>query len=247
MSIPDPRTGAARLDAHPLDRAVWNALTGSQRAFALGDARAWRYAAQVAPFAALAEPSERCYEALGALVDSQGPAALFTPTWQEPACGLEALRRGVALQMVWRGDLDRPSRLQAQAQAQVLGPGDVPDMLALVAATQPGPFAERTLELGDYFGVRRDGKLLAMAGERMRFEGFTEVSAICVDEAARGQGLAAELLRLLVERIARRGDTAFLHVFAWNASAIALYRKLGFVERREMHLLVLGRAQSCAR
>jgi predicted GNAT family acetyltransferase len=123
-----------------------------------------------------------------------------------------------------------------------LDAGDVPDMLALVEVTHPGPFGPRTIELGEYIGVRRQGILVAMAGERMRLDGFTEISAVCVHPSCRGQGLAAELVSTLVRSIASRGETPFLHVFNSNRAAIELYLKLGFVLRRRVHLALLARA-----
>jgi predicted GNAT family acetyltransferase len=117
-------------------------------------------------------------------------------------------------------------------------------MLALVSVTQPGPFGPRTIELGEYWGVRRRGVLVAMAGERMRLDGFTEISAVCVDAVHRGQGFAADLVRSLVASIVARSEIPFLHVFTSNDPAIALYRKLGFALRRRMHLAVLARAEA---
>jgi predicted GNAT family acetyltransferase len=115
-------------------------------------------------------------------------------------------------------------------------------MIALANVTQPGPFGPRTIELGHYIGVRRQGALVAMAGERLRLDGFTEISAVCVEPAHRGHGFAAELVRSLASSIAARSEIPFLHVFSSNHAAIALYRKLGFTLRRRMHLAVLIRA-----
>ena len=117
-------------------------------------------------------------------------------------------------------------------------------MLALASVTQPGPFGPRTIELGDYIGIRRRGALVAMAGERMRLDRFTEISAVCVEPTYRGHGLAVDLVRSLVSSIAARSEIPFLHVFSSNLAAIALYRKLGFALRRRMHLAVLAPAEA---
>jgi predicted GNAT family acetyltransferase len=101
-------------------------------------------------------------------------------------------------------------------------------MLDLVARTQPGPFLQRTVELGTYLGVRRDGALVAMAGERLHPPGFTEVSAVCTDPDHRGQGYAARLVQAVVAGIKERGDIPFLHATATNTNAIRLYEALGF-------------------
>ena len=109
-----------------------------------------------------------------------------------------------------------------------LGDGDVPEMLALTKLTNPGPFLQRTIEMGDYIGVRDGGKLVAMAGERFRVDGWTEISAVCTAPTHRGQGLATKLLRAVAAGIEARGEGVFLHVVATNTGAIRLYEALGF-------------------
>ncbi|MGU7771774.1 GNAT family N-acetyltransferase [Burkholderia sp. MR1-5-21] len=225
---------------HPLDKVVWNALTSKQRRFALGDERALRFPAAIAPFAAMADASPASFEALRGLIDAQGPVALVTPAELVPPAGFSVTRRATLLQMTWQGTLDPASAWEHVRLAE----GDVPEMVALTAAAQPGPFGPRTIELGDYLGVRSQGRLAAMAGERMRLDGYTEISAVCVDAAFRGQGHAAGLMRLLIAGIRARAETPFLHVLTSNHGAIALYRTLGFVERREMHLAVLEGAKA---
>ncbi|WP_027797083.1 GNAT family N-acetyltransferase [Paraburkholderia acidipaludis] len=225
--------------AHPLDNAIWNALTGRHGAFMEGDGRVRRYTGTVAPFGAMADTSPESFRTLHALTGRHGPTALVTVDEIVPPAAFSITRRDTLLQMVWQGEPDhedKPAHVKLTA-------GDVPDMLALVAATQPGPFGPRTIELGTYIGMRHEGKLAAMAGERIKPDGFTEISAVCVDPAFRGQGLAARLMKRLISAIAARAETPFLHVVASNRGAIALYEKLGFVERRAMHLMVLGVAQ----
>jgi predicted GNAT family acetyltransferase len=129
---------------------------------------------------------------------------------------------------------------QTQKGIEELTEADVPAMLALAGATKPGPFGPRTIELGRYIGIRHEGTLIAMAGERMRLAGFTEISAVCVDPAHRGRGLAAAMMSILVGSILDRSETPFLHAFSTNRRAIALYRRLGFALRRRVHLAVLG-------
>src|SRR4029077_5363570 len=109
-----------------------------------------------------------------------------------------------------------------------LTPADVPAMLDLVARTQPGPFARRTIELGTYLGVREGGALVAMAGERMHLDGHSEISAVCTDPSQRRRGLARDLVLTLARRIRARGERPFLHVAADNVNAIRLYEALGF-------------------
>lgn len=227
--------GKDRSGAHPLDQVVWNALASKQRRFALGDDRALRFPAAIAPFGAMADTGPASFEALRGLIEAQGPVALVTPCEALPPAGFSVIRHATLLQMIWQGKLDPASAWEHVKLAE----GDVPEMVALTTVTQPGPFGPRTIELGDYLGARRQGRLAAMAGERMRLDGYTEISAVCVDAAFRGQGHAAGLMKLLIAAIRARGETPFLHVLTSNHPAIALYRTLGFVDRREMHLTVL--------
>lgn len=224
---------------HPLDKAVWNALTGRQKRFAVGNDRAVRLLASVGPFAALADSTDASFDALRPLIAGQGPAALTTLNEVPLPAGFSIVRKAPLLQMVWQREPE-----QIAWEHIKLVERDVPEMLALTAATQPGPFGPRTIELGNYIGVRKQGKLAAMAGERMSLDGFTEISAVCVDPAFRGQGHAVGLMRLLIASICARGDTPFLHVIGSNEGAIAIYQRMGFVTRRQFHLTVVDAAQA---
>jgi ribosomal protein S18 acetylase RimI-like enzyme len=127
------------------------------------------------------------------------------------------------------------------AEAITLGVADVPEMLELVAATEPGPFLSRTIELGAYLGIRREGALVAMAGERFHLDGWTEISAVCTKPDHRGQGLASRLVGALIAGIQRRSERAFLHVMSTNTQAIRLYEALGFRVRQHATLTVVTR------
>ena len=119
-------------------------------------------------------------------------------------------------------------------EAVRLTAADVPEMLDLIARTRPGPFRPRTIEMGVYLGIRRDGRLVAMAGERLHPPGWTEISAVCTDPAFRRRGLATRLVRAVAAGIRARGETPFLHAAADNTEAIRLYESLGFRLRREV-------------
>ena len=113
-------------------------------------------------------------------------------------------------------------------RSRPLGSPMLPRCSRSLSVTKPGPFGPRTIELGHYIGIRRQGVLVAMAGERMRLDGFTEISGVCVEPAYRGHGFAADLVGSLASSIAARTEVPFLHVFSSNHAAIALYRKLRF-------------------
>lgn len=223
----------------PLDNPIWAALTTGNRALAEGGPLAWRYPPAIAPFAAIADRTPPSFEALVKLTPPESRVALATLDRLVPPPALAIDRQAPLLQMV----LNAPAAsLRPAPEHVVLGAADVADMLDLAGRTRPGPFGPRTIEFGEYIGIRIDGALAAMAGERMRFGRFVEISAVCVDPAHRGKGYAAALTARLAQRIEAQALTPILHVFADNASAIALYEKLGFVKRRDLHLTILRTA-----
>ena len=223
---------------HPLDRPIWNALTGRQAAFATEAGGILRYGPAFAPFAASADGSGESLARLIDLVPEGGHVTLQQAHEIAPPPGLTMLRAIPTVQMV----ADRINGGPAAFHFDVLTPADAPEMLALAQLTKPGPFAERTHELGQFLGVRRDGRLVAMAGERMKPGAFTEISGVCTHPDHRGQGYAAGLMREVARAIVARGETPFLHAFATNTGAIALYEKLGFVTRWRPVLMAFERS-----
>ncbi len=214
---------------HPLDNPVWHALTGPQRTVAEHRGLAARYDPEVALFAALAdEPDEAAWADLAELVGPGGVALLFRDAVDAPA-GWQELVSVATVQMV-----DAGVEAGDPGDAIALTADDVPDMLALVDRTHPGPFLVRTLELGTYLGVRRVGALVAMAGGRMRLDGHVEISGVCTEPQLRGTGIASALVRALVSQIRDEGALAMLHAVADNTSAIRLYEHLGFEKRRDV-------------
>jgi len=210
-----------------LDNVIWTALTSRQAGFAEPVGRAARFQPDVAPFAGMAGgPGRWAWDDLAAAVGPGGHAVLFFVD-DEPPAGWKRLDRTGLVQMV---ATDAFTGAQEPA-ARLLGPADVPAMLDLVERTRPGPFRPRTVELGTYLGVYEGDALVAMAGERMRVPGFTEISAVCTDPAARGRGLASRLIRAVAAGIRGRGETPILHASALNTSAIRLYERLGLVTR----------------
>jgi ribosomal protein S18 acetylase RimI-like enzyme len=214
---------------HPLDNPVFAALTGEQAEFAVRRGNAVRYRPDVAPFGALAAAPSAADWADAARVTAPGQVAVFVALGAAPPAGWQVVGTGEGVQLV-AGDLDAAP----DAEAAPLGAADVPEMLELTGRAKPGPFLPRTVELGGYLGIRRAGRLVAMAGERFRPPGYTEISAVCTDEAWRGHGFASRLTRAVAAAIVARGETPFLHAVGTNANAIRLYKSLGFSYRRDM-------------
>ena len=107
-------------------------------------------------------------------------------------------------------------------------------MYRLINQVQPGYYLRNTCQLGSYFGIRKNGKLVAMAGERMRLTGFSELSAICTLPGYTGLGYAQQLMQKLCRLHVAAGIVSFLHVTLSNQRAIRLYRHMGFEKRREI-------------
>ncbi|QIB48566.1 GNAT family N-acetyltransferase [Streptomyces aureoverticillatus] len=215
---------------HPLDNPGHASLTGPHARFAERRGRVVRYPHDVSPWLGIpAEPDAADWADLAAFAGPGGQVPLPGVTADVPD-GWELTFDITGVQLVDDGGL----AAAPDAEAVRLGPGDVPEMLALVARTEPGPFRERTIELGTYLGIRHEGTLIAMAGERLHPPGWTEISAVCTDPAHRGQGLASRLVLAVAYGIRERGETPFLHTAARNTGAIRLYESLGFRLRRHI-------------
>jgi ribosomal protein S18 acetylase RimI-like enzyme len=220
-----------------LDNPIWQALTTTHASLAESCGHARRFIHQVSPLGGFAEDSAESYASLATLLQPEEKIGLFLHTPPNPPAGWDVVLNGDLVQMVYNGTgAPTPS-----ADVVELSDDDVPDMIELAHLTKPGPFNQRTHELGDYFGIRRNGTLAAMAGERLRFPGYTEISAVCTHPDHLGRGYATALLAVLMERICLRNETPFLHVRGDNERAIALYERLGFARRLEYYYAVLCR------
>ncbi len=223
--------------AHPLDNVIWNALTTRQAGIAEGDGDARRYQLAYALFAALREPGADGLRALARLVRAGDGHALFLPGDVEIGEHFELLGLKNIVQMI--GPAVSPP--VDEGRFTVLGPQHKDRMASLVQRTEPGPWMPRTDELGRFLGVFDGDALVAMAGERMHLAGYREISAVCTDPAWRGKGLARDLMVAVSQAIVARGEVPFLHVLAENATAIALYERLGFVQRANFRLHIVKR------
>jgi ribosomal protein S18 acetylase RimI-like enzyme len=215
---------------HPLDNPIFNALGSCQANFAETYGVVRRFPPEVTPLGGFPEPNAEGFAAVRGLLAAGGGLGLFLPERMDAPKGLEIVLDGDLLQMILEDD----ARLEPDRQSYdfiELGQADVPEMVELATLTKPGPFDTRTREMGTYLGIREDGKLVAMAGERLKLPGYTEISAVCTHPEHLGHGYAGFLMTILAERIRERGETPILHVRAENARAVQLYERLGFRRR----------------
>jgi GNAT superfamily N-acetyltransferase len=230
---------------HVLDNPLWHSLTTDQARFACGGPLALRYPATVAPFAAVSETTASAESELCQLVEPGdsvylvGLAPAFGEHWT-------LLSSGRIVQMLWQTQAaidDATVAIHDDAGAAIseLTNADTADMIALTTLVFPGFFRPRTPEMGMYVGIRQNGILAAMAGERMRSSGYQEISAVCTHPDFTGRGYAARLVMLLVDLARQRGVTPFLHVGEANTRARSLYSRLGFVERCMLPLWLVRR------
>jgi len=227
---------------HPLDNPIWTALTTSQSHFAQVSELARKFVPEVGPLAGFEQPTRDTYASVAKLMAVGNRAGLFleAPANRDDveSAGFKIVEQDSLLQMIY-SDCDLPARA---IDFVPMTAADSPEMLALATMMKPGPFGTRTHELGTYIGVRREGQLAAMAGERMHVPGFTEISAVCTHPNHSGHGYATALMVELIQQIRRRGEIPFLHVRSSNTHAIGLYRRIGFADRRVFRYTVIGKS-----
>lgn len=239
---------------HLLDDPAWHALIGPLAPFATGMGAARRVSPEHSFFSAL-DPGIDAAAAAGDLeaIVEPGARGVFVGVDIVVPPGFDEIGRGTALQMVLvdhdaLGSTAVTSRRRVHAggapplELVELGTADVADMLALIDNARPGPFLARTIELGTYIGIRVDGVLVAMAGERLRLPGYVEVSAVSTHDSQRRRGLASLVVAEVATRALARGDTPFLHVVETNVTAIPVYERLGFRRRRTVEFVAYTRA-----
>ena len=231
---------------HVLDNAVWFALNGPHQQFAEGNGSARRYHPDVSVFHGAIDNSREAWTALEH-VATDGVVVLFRGVPVEAPENWHTLQAGDGFQLVFDGDDPIAPPLPAidpetgsAVTLRALTVDDVAEMTALVELTKPGPFRPRTIELGGYVGIFHDDTLVAMAGQRLRPPGHCEISAVCTHPDARRRGYASIVTLHVAAAIAARGERPFLHVAATNASAKAVYEKIGFTVRREVPFAALS-------
>src|SRR3569833_113052 len=223
---------------HALDRIVWESLTTYHAPLSEGNALARRFLRDINVFASARDDSDAALAALSALVQPGDNVFVAQVPEIEIPPDLIEVKSALGVQMLATRLPDPVPR----ADITNLTDADAADMLALARLTEPGPFLERTNRMGRFVGIRVDGRLAAMAGERMRIPGYTELSGVCTHPDFRGHGFARRLSTVVVSDIMARGDRAYLHAWKSNQPAIALYEQLGFQVRTEINISLLTRA-----
>ena len=226
------------MNQNELNNPVWHALNSFHRHLALYGEIAARYQTDTFSVAAMPENTISGFNDLENMVAADETLFIVGDLPQNLQ-GWQVLRSAHAPQMICQ-DLKPAARIETVK----LSKQDVPEMLELIALAQPGPFLTRTIEMGNYYGIRQDGKLVAMAGERLHLTGFCEISAVCTHPDHRGRGYAGALTTRVAQGILDRGELPFLHLAADNHNAMRLYQKLGFRLRTEIELFAIQRVHA---
>lgn len=227
---------------HPLDNVIWQALTTRQTHFAEGAGAARKFVRDVSPLAAIEKQGDAGYAELAALLQPDDTVGIFLDHPYATQNGWTYVVGAPLLQMICENGKASAQPAKQQPALLELGDKDSPEMIALTTLTKPGPFGPRTHEFGKYLGIRIDGELVAMAGERLKVPGHTEVSAVCTHPDHTGKGYAAVLMTAIMQGIRERDEIPFLHVRQDNTRAIDVYKRLGFRERKSGHFAVLRKA-----
>jgi ribosomal protein S18 acetylase RimI-like enzyme len=214
-----------------LDNPTWYALTSTHKPIGIGTSKAKRYPANVLPFVGF--DIDAVYP-LGTLQHEVRPGEVIYIIGELPKLPPSWVILGEI-----EGDQMVCEKLIAvkyedDVELLKLGESDIPEMYALINSVQPGFFKEDTAKIGTYYGVRVDGKLVSMAGERLKMTGLSEVSAVCTHPDYTGKGYAGQLVSLVAKQMILQNKIPFLHVVSSNDRAIKLYERLGFVKRRSI-------------
>jgi ribosomal protein S18 acetylase RimI-like enzyme len=223
-----------------LDNPIWNSLTTCHAQLAIGahvgKGLARRYPADIGPLSAFQRPTPEAYADLAAIVPKGDVAVLFLEDQPELPIGWQLLRGGTLVQMVCPMVPNQPP---VDGTIVPLKPAHMSEMVALAGLTEPGPFRDHTATLGGFLGICVDGRLAAMAGQRLSPAGFSEISAVCTHPDFRGRGYARALVAAVTRNIHDGGQIPFLTSFEANTDAVRIYQQVGFAIRRTFQLAVL--------
>jgi len=225
----------------PLDNAVWTALTTKQAQHAQSSALARRFPPEMTLLGALAANTAMAFDSLVQLIQRDAVTLYFTSPPQIPA-GWEIVRTVELQQMVQESEAPPSAQSNATPEVIELTPTDVPEMSTVYTATRPGrTLCPRIQKLGQFLGIREEGKLVAIGGLRLHLPGYREITTVATLPDREGRGYATAIVRSLIERIRSRGDRPFLTVRTDNTRAIEIYRRLGFRERTLLYSRTIRR------
>jgi ribosomal protein S18 acetylase RimI-like enzyme len=224
---------------HVLDNPAWNALISGNKDLAFGNGPVRYFDKEVSPFAGFEENSVENFQVLYNQLPHNGPVLLLTPGEIDIPVQWKVLQVIKGLQMVCDVVKEQDD---VSAELVPLTREHASEMVALAKLTNPGPFAAETIRFGHYMGIFENGKLAAMAGQRMHAFAYAEVSAVCTHPDHIGKGYARQLLVHHINRIKKASENPFLHVRHDNDRAIEVYKRLGFYTRREVYFNVMLKA-----
>ncbi|GAB3913428.1 GNAT family N-acetyltransferase [Mucilaginibacter boryungensis] len=224
--------------ANVLDNPAWNALLSGNQSLAFGSLDVKFFDKSVSPFVGLRDNSDANFSELLELLPHNGPAGFISPVEREIPAAWQILNHIKCYQMVYNGDV-KP--LQKNISLVPLTEEHIPQMMALTKLTNPGPFAERTIDFGHYYGIFDNDNLVAMTGQRMNPLPYAEISAVCTHPDHLGKGYAQQLLNFHINRIMQEGNIPMLHVRTDNDRAVEVYKKVGFEIRRELQFYIIKR------
>lgn len=224
---------------HVLDNPAFNALASGNSSLSNGTENVKHFGKSVGPFAGFNETSANNFQSLHDLLPYSDPVVFISPVEVELPAQWKKVNYLQCLQMIYTNDA---AQVEATVDIVPLTDTHIPQMLALTKLTNPGPFLERTIDFGHYFGIFNGDQLIAMAGQRMNPKPYAEISAVCTHPDHLGKGYAKQLLLFHANRIKAAGDIPFLHVRDDNERAIKVYESLGFVTRRSLHFYVIQKA-----
>ena len=223
-------------EVHLLDNIAWHTLVGAHGKYATGTDHARRYAAGFSPIVGFADTENPNFDDLAGFCERG--EHFYCADWSRPApAGWHIDADSTMFQMVWQATMPAADECP---EAVKLGREHSAQALELAAVTRPGPFGQRTIELGDYFGCFDGQRLVAMAGERMCAGTLREISGVCTHPDFQGRGLARRLMGNLIRRQMQRAETPFLHVMRDNNNAHRLYERMGFRIYRETVIRVIS-------
>jgi GNAT superfamily N-acetyltransferase len=223
----------------PLNNPIYNALTSLESPFNIGNSEVAYFPSTIAPFIGLPNWSATQQQKI---LDQTPPDRNWFVIYGQPITFTDAFKIIFSIPL-YQLTCNTLSISKKYAETMLpLGSQHIEEMIALTSLTKPGPFSQRTIEFGNYHGIFKDDKLVAMGGERMHLNGYTEISAICTHPDFQGRGFGAQIVHFLSDQIIAKGQIPFLHARIDNVTALNVYKRMGYVTRAEMYFAIFARS-----